>query len=637
MATNEYDIAKIAKDCKNDSPDYYNTLNLVKVPPIIIDSHMHIMSGHCTPLPLLWQNIAGLELSSGTIDFLGTVLGVSDIVLKYIPIFSKLRSLLGLPGQIGLIGKKGTVEIGDEVVQDNEKTYQHEEFKETYHDKDLFSAMSVMPMDMEYAHYAGFSGYKIYYMVKHRWYNYIQSYDEQSLDIIDYYPPLPDEIIGDKPLPGPIQKIFKEMRDKKEKMVGGNVTKHKDDRKTYFVLGLKKEGDSNQISREIIWLDPNELQVFTVWEDQEIDIRHSAVKHPWQLMPMYHFEPRRWLSKCKNYQNYIASVNRSGIYMGFKMYPSLGYNPADLIQALPEFYEFCDANKLPIISHCSPSGMPTHERPLYLQMDHPDHDFKKEGFLFFKKHTRGNQPKHLQSLFDKYDDDRYKQSWEEFYFSESYVAPKNWKPVISTYPNLRLCLAHFGGDDQGFSRWGDDNSKARKGKYDQDTLWDQQIIDMVKGYKNCFVDISYFMVEKNYDMFTKLIREDDEIKDGKEKIKNKILFGTDWYLIEKDRINYKAYCTETKKQLDRFDETLWIRCSCLNPMRFFGLDNEKIIDNLSEGLKKGIDEYSEQKLLSRSESKLSLNNIDTRKKLLKDYLKEVEGYKKVIGYPRDSK
>ncbi len=606
MTIPEYNTAR-----KDRDEDFFNTINVVKKPPLAIDSHMHTMSSHCTPLPLIWQKSWFVDgKSSKSLDRLS----------------SSWAGRLAA-GDLGVVGQKDTVEIGKFVVDANKKTFSG------FKDPNIFcSPMITLPMDMEYAHFAGFTGHQIYFKVSHRYYNI------SAVPIVGpllgeyYYPPAPDEIIGGNLLPTALQARFLEIRKEMEDDVGWLTDKKKDGSPAYFVLKSEQKEDSAAFSQEIIWLDHEEIDIYVTFDQQELKIRASATKLPFKLIPLYHYDPRRWNNKPPLYQNLIATASKQGAYVGIKVYPSLGYNPSDFNRIksvsgeseLQRFYKYCNDNKLPIISHCSPDGMPTHERKLYLQMDNPDHFIKKEGW-FSKKHQLQNQPEHLRSLFQRYqaDDDRYDHSWEEFYFSESYVAPKNWEPVVRTYPDLKLCLAHFGGDSKGYTAWSEDEADAANKKRDN-TNWDIQIINMIKKYDNCYVDISFFFVKKYFDMFKTLMKQDED-----DKIKKKILFGTDWYLIEMDKYSYEKYCKETKTILDEIDKSLWIRFSCLNPMVFFGFTQEAIAENLTKGLKHQLSVKRIKKYLKSNKSKIKKQITDNQVQF-KQVLETAKKYQKFL-------
>ena len=73
-------------------------------------------------------------------------------------------------------------------------------------------------------------------------------------------------------------------------------------------------------------------------------------------------------------------------------------------------------------------------------------------------------------------------------------------------------------------------------------------------------------------------------------LKDKIIFGTDWYLTLITRKNggaYGDYCSTFKRFLDRIDKTLWVRFTLVNPWEFYGLGDERNFPRIKEGLRIG--------------------------------------------------
>lgn len=56
---------------------------------------------------------------------------------------------------------------------------------------------------------------------------------------------------------------------------------------------------------------------------------------------------------------------------------------------------------------------------------------------------------------------------------------------------------------------------------------------------------------------------------------------------------YSTFCIELKNMLDKIDFRLWIRFTILNPVKFYGLDNNVLLDNLAEGLKTELQKRAE--------------------------------------------
>jgi uncharacterized protein (TIGR02594 family) len=507
----------------------------------IFDVHMHIMSGHCTPLPLVWKQAEdeiGISVKIGR--------KLSDVVSDFLD--------LG-------IQEKRTDEIGLKVVKANKKTYEtfQTELPE-YGKYKLFTPMVVLPMDMEYAHIDGYDGKTIYQCKAGD--NGYQNYDRESAD------------------------------------------------KDIFYRDRKKEGKK---SEETPMMSPLTDTEFDHWETQLEETIKVVVENPWKLIPMYHYEPRRWISDKKDWDkpfDCIGTANHKGLFIGFKMYTSLGYKPLDpklgsedpkLSSDIEKFYERCAAEPIPIMAHCTPSGMYTHEREFYLDEETDNNIAQKYNEKIKKEKVR--------------------------YFNDNFVRPRAWCKVLEKYPNLKLCLAHFGGDETDY----DKHPYGTDCEYDK---WPCEIINLCSHYPNVYTDISYVFRDEKYRKRVKgeKIKGEEEKNEGfkgafKEalrknpSIKYKILFGTDWYVTNQDEWykvvlnivqklspplslleidwdqDYKNYCKDSKEFLDKTTEELkkerlldenddlWLLFTLINPLKYLGLDNESVVDNISNALK----------------------------------------------------
>jgi outer membrane protein OmpA-like peptidoglycan-associated protein len=127
------------------------------VPDIIsIDSHMHFMSGHCTPLPLIWNQLPNLpgkkKINRTKLDWAG------KNILQFIP-------TQGGNAGITIMQQKATLEIADIGFNNNTESHRklHPNFKAAGKNRELYTPMIAMPMDMSYAHYDGYKALPVYY------------------------------------------------------------------------------------------------------------------------------------------------------------------------------------------------------------------------------------------------------------------------------------------------------------------------------------------------------------------------------------------------------------------------------------------------------------------------------------------
>lgn len=202
-------------------------------------------------------------------------------------------------------------------------------------------------------------------------------------------------------------------------------------------------------------------------------------KYPDQILPFVHIDPRK-PTALEDIKKWIIDKR----FMGVKIYPPFGYSPTD--DCLSPIYEFCEqhGNGIPVMTHCS-----------------------------------------VAALRSK----RYKNA---IGMANELCAPKEYRQILDKYPNLRLCLGHCGGN----RAWEAFLDKPLE--YDRQSsmeLWLNDILDMLRSekYTNLFVDIAYviFHFHENVNIL-KVLMEDENIR-------RKVLFGTDFYMVEFTKFSEK--------------------------------------------------------------------------------------------------
>jgi len=203
-------------------------------------------------------------------------------------------------------------------------------------------------------------------------------------------------------------------------------------------------------------------------------------KYSQRILPIIHLDPRRddYLELMKKY------IGEKG-FRGVKIYPSIGYFPYD--DRLYPVYDYCLANDLPVMSHCSIYN------PTYFKGK------KKDLYELLSKsrtpiETRGKNKKQLCAYF---------------------AHPKNWEIVLNDFPNLRLCLSHFGSS----YFW----DKYMKEPSEEDN-WFVIIKEMIPRYGNLYADISFTLSSQEYLPMLTILLSDNQLR-------SKILFGTDFYMV----------------------------------------------------------------------------------------------------------
>ena len=143
----------------------------------------------------------------------------------------------------------------------------------------------------------------------------------------------------------------------------------------------------------------------------------------------------------------------------------------------------------------------------------------------------------------------------EGYFWTDYVHPRAWREVLVRFPKLRLCLAHFGGEE-----W----------ERGLDSDWITEIIALTKEYDNVYTDFSCWDLDNAEETFAHVRTAEQHAH-----VRKKILFGTDWYmtLLALNGRSYKKFCEEFWEFFEGLPEgmKLWERFSFVNPFTFYGI------------------------------------------------------------------
>jgi len=528
----------------------------------IIDSHMHIMSTHCSTAPM-----------TDKIAYDHKILGIISI--------RKKQGGLGLSGplvaDIG-IGKKCTADIANKALEDNFKTYERfkKEFPLNYENCELFTPMVVLTVDFEYAHIKGYEGKTIYRQKK----NAVEPKKCEDIYNDIYY----QNYYGEDPEAKVFFCNFK-----------GELTELEDDAKQHI-----KEGESLN-------------KGFEPWQKQLKQTVKVVIENPWKLIPFFFYEPRRWL-KDKEWGkkkgvlkpfDEVATQSQSGLFVGFKMYTPYGFKPSDpKLPGIDDFYKYCADNQIPIMTHCTPGGSYTHERERYLEQE--DKEVAKEYNNEIKSKEKKIKISIEELTLESASLNKEIKSVKINYFNDKFVSPCAWKEVLNKHKNLKLCLAHFGGE--GLAHFGG-----------EEKAWADIISDICSIYPNFYTDVSDMLHTRKY----RNIIEHALLSKAISKAKNdklilyKVMFGTDWYVMKTNKggpdfqFDYYRYCLRSKRFLDKLtkkfqeakvpiltkEEDLWTLFTIVNPFRYLGFvhvvdgnvkENIDLINNIAVALKKKV-------------------------------------------------
>lgn len=208
-------------------------------------------------------------------------------------------------------------------------------------------------------------------------------------------------------------------------------------------------------------------------------------------------------------------------FAGLKMYPPLGYYPFD--ERLNQVFAYVQENQIPITSHCARGG------------------------VFYKGNITDDMLKHPIT-------GKVYQKRRNKFFTDIYTNPDNYEYLLQKYPNLKLNLAHFGG----FDEW----TKYLQNSLDEDNelSWFEKVKALLIKHPNLFTDISYTLYDKDLIPLLKTTLQEEALRD-------KILFGTDYYMVEQE-LSEKEFSINLRANLG---EQEYKQIAEINPKRFLSL------------------------------------------------------------------
>ncbi|NRB02613.1 MAG: amidohydrolase [Rhodobacteraceae bacterium] len=179
-------------------------------------------------------------------------------------------------------------------------------------------------------------------------------------------------------------------------------------------------------------------------------------------------------------------------FRGLKLYTKLGYAP-DHPVLMNEIYPFCVKHNLPVMAHCSRGGV-------------------------------------------------YHKGWGSIR-QDRVTAPIAWEPVLKAFPELRVCLAHFGGAEDWLAHLRDGFDPDRPAARDDN--WVHQISQMITSgdYPNLWTDISYtiFTYQDTIPLLKLFLQDPD--------MRRRVLFGSDFYMTRQEALSEKAMSIRLRETL----------------------------------------------------------------------------------------
>ena len=253
-------------------------------------------------------------------------------------------------------------------------------------------------------------------------------------------------------------------------------------------------------------------------------------------------------------------------FAGIKIYPALGYYPFD--ERLRDTYQYALDHNTPVLTHCI-KGVVYYRGKKTDHTDYMVHPITKKTLPFRRPvdfTASFTHPYNYECLLN-------------------YNILKNyWKEPIDL-KNLKICLGHFGGEDEWLKYMQDawlldrdfnipeaeclelfknewyDKPPTRKSKGLKAYSWFSVIREMIRKYDNVYADISYTLCEPRILPLLKALLESPD------RISKRILFGTDYFVVSKAGAEREMSLYVRGYLGDR----LWNKIAYENPNEFLNL------------------------------------------------------------------
>jgi predicted TIM-barrel fold metal-dependent hydrolase len=224
------------------------------------------------------------------------------------------------------------------------------------------------------------------------------------------------------------------------------------------------------------------------------DTAEAALMYPGGLLPFVAVNTLR----ATHYQRMVEAIEKRG-FMGVKLYPSLGYSVRS--PEMDKVFTYCESNEIPVLLHCNRGG---------------------------------------------------------FYADKASIAfadPAEWTPVLQAHPDLRVCFAHFGGDEN------------LTPPTVLEPSWTTTILALMGKYPHVYTDIAY-----HTDCMNGGAKQENYFKNLKALLagapgRDRIIFGSDFYLVRL-RVREDNLWRYFRSH---FEDDQWDRITRANPARFLGL------------------------------------------------------------------
>ncbi len=240
-----------------------------------------------------------------------------------------------------------------------------------------------------------------------------------------------------------------------------------------------------------------------IFDNQVAGTLQQILRYPGRILPFYAVNPFRY--------EFVGKTQKaldSGGFVGMKLYPSLGY---DLdAPGMDEVFQYCNKNDIPVLMHCNDGG------------------FKQDSIF-----VPNCDPK----------------KWGKPFSPDGY---------LEKYQRLKICFAHFGGQENFVSDDGLTNGS-----------WTHNILEMMREYPGrVFADVAYHSAALDENTRESYFHNLGTILSNP-RYRTQVLWGTDtWMLrmVSRELAFWGAFMPRAVTQDD------FARMCSETPQTFLGID-----------------------------------------------------------------
>lgn len=297
------------------------------------------------------------------------------------------------------------------------------------------------------------------------------------------------------------------------------------------------------------------------FDTQLYDVMKIKRFYPDNIFPFVGVDPRarsgvelvNWVKKYFN-TGVKSNINNEIIpyCSGIKIYPAHGFFPFD--PGLDELYKYAEAKEIPLMFHCTRIGSQYIGKniqaliPKEPSMLMPE----AEGDLY----NKAKEAK--QEIYDRIARYYDKKTWilnskigaNEF-ACDLFSHPQNYVPIMCKYPNLKICLAHMGGNEEvEFMHLAPHNLNSAEPKDKElKEIWETDehnwaflIQNLMKEHMSLCTDISSTITHLDeHQVIANIINWLNETDNKGNKLGDRVLFGTDFFMTEPFKAEVNLY------------------------------------------------------------------------------------------------